>query len=73
MPPWSGVRDRSFQATYRFAATLRAHRAVLDACVDRAIAALRAANPDLGPVLAVDGSDTPAYASGQRFVSKGGA
>ena len=29
--------------------------------------------PALGTVVAIDGSDLPAYANGQRFVSKGGA
>ncbi len=35
-------------------------------------AALHAAHPDMGENVAIDGSDMPAYANGQRYVSKNG-
>jgi transposase len=35
-------------------------------------AALHVAHPDMGTDVAIDGSDLPAYANGQRFVSKNG-
>lgn len=35
-------------------------------------ASLHAQLPDYGRDIAIDGSDMPAYANGQRFVSKGG-
>jgi transposase, IS5 family len=36
------------------------------------LGALRDARPEIGRTVAVDGSDMPAYANGQRYVSKGG-
>jgi hypothetical protein len=36
------------------------------------LARLRVENPGMGENIAIDGSDLPAYANGQRFVSKGG-
>jgi transposase, IS5 family len=36
------------------------------------LARLRDANPGMGTDVAIDGSDLPAYANGQRFVSKNG-
>ncbi len=45
---------------------------MLDACIDRVLAHLRTAHPEMGENIAIDGSDLPAYANGQRFVSKGG-
>jgi Transposase DDE domain/Transposase domain (DUF772) len=59
-------------ACYRFAKKLREHKHLLDACTDRVLARLREANPGMGENIAVDGSDLPAYANGQRYVSKGG-
>ena len=35
-------------------------------------ASLHAQLPDYGRNIAIDGSDMPVYANGQRFVSKGG-
>jgi len=60
-------------ACYRFAAKLRVHSALLDACTARVLAALKARTPAMGEHVAIDGSDLPAYANGQRYVSKGGA
>jgi hypothetical protein len=59
-------------ACYRFAAKLRAHKALLDACLDRVTAALHEQFPELGATVAIDLSDLPAYANGQRYVYKGG-
>jgi hypothetical protein len=62
----------SIHACYRFTAKLRAHQPLLDACLDRVAAALHEQIPDLGATVAVDGSDMPAYANGQRYLYKGG-
>jgi Transposase DDE domain len=59
-------------ACYRFMAKLREHAAALAACVDRLAESLRAEHPDMGVEVAIDASDLPAYANGQRYVSKGG-
>jgi IS5 family transposase len=59
-------------ACYRFAKKLREHKPLLDACLDRVVSSLRAEHPDLGTNIAIDGSDLPAYANGQRFLSKNG-
>jgi hypothetical protein len=59
-------------ACYRFAAKLRTYSDMLAACIDRVTAGLHDAKPGMGANLAIDGSDMPAYANGQRFVSKGG-
>jgi hypothetical protein len=60
-------------ACYRFAAKLREHGDALANCIDRVLARLRAARPEMGKTIAIDGSDLPAYANGQRYVSRGGA
>jgi transposase len=62
----------SVYACYRFTAKLRSHSDMLDACIARVVAGLSAQHPDMGRDIAIDGSDMPAYANGQRFVSKGG-
>jgi hypothetical protein len=59
-------------ACYRFARKLREHGDKLARCIDRVIAGLRERVPSYGRDLAVDASDLPAYANGQRYVSKGG-
>lgn len=59
-------------ACYRFAKKLREHKPVLDACLNRVAASLRAELPSMGTAVAIDASDLPAYANGQRYVSKGG-
>jgi Transposase DDE domain/Transposase domain (DUF772) len=63
----------SVDAAYRFTAKLRQHGDMLAACIDKVITALHAAKPEMGQTVAIDGSDLPAYANGQRFVSRGGA
>ena len=62
----------SVYAAYRFSAKLRAYKPLLDTCLARVTASLHAELPVYGRNLAIDGSDLPAYANGQRFVSKGG-
>jgi IS5 family transposase len=60
-------------ACYRFATKLREHKPVLDACLARVIDSLAERLPEYGVDVAIDASDLPAYANGQRFVSNGGA
>jgi Transposase DDE domain/Transposase domain (DUF772) len=62
----------SADACYRFTRKLREHGDLLAVCIDSVLAALHVEMPDLGSTVAIDGSDLPAYANGQRFVSKGG-
>jgi IS5 family transposase len=62
----------SVYACYRFTAKLRANATMLEDCIAAVIAALKKRNPVLGWDVAIDASDMPAYANGQRFVSKGG-
>lgn len=59
-------------ACYRFTAKLRAHTDMLEECIARVLKELKKRNPLLGWDVAIDASDMPAYANGQRFVSKGG-
>lgn len=58
----------SHWACYRFAAKLRQHEAMLTACIGKVLAALRAAHPEMGRTVAIDGSDMPAYANGHKYV-----
>jgi len=62
----------SVYACYRFGAKLRAYGDLLDACIARVLAALKDRHPGMGTDVAIDGSDLPAYANGQRFLSKNG-
>jgi hypothetical protein len=62
----------SVHACYRFTAKLRKFKPLLDACLDRVTAALHEQIPDLGATVAIDASDMPAYANGQRYLYKGG-
>jgi hypothetical protein len=57
---------------YRFAEKLRAHGDKLERCIDGVIEGLRLKLPSYGRDLSIDASDMPAYANGQRYVSKGG-
>jgi transposase len=59
-------------ACYRFAKKLRENGDTLDACISRVIAELHRRLPNYGRDIAIDASDMPAYANGQRYVSKGG-
>lgn len=40
----------------------------MDACIAQVLASLRDEMPEMGMHVAIDGSDLPAYANGQRFV-----
>ena len=62
----------SVYACYRFAAKLRKHKPLLDACLERVTASLREQLPDYGEDIAIDASDLSAYANGQRYLSKHG-
>ena len=59
-------------AAYRFTGTLRKHSELLADCLDRVLGALRERYPEMGRDVAIDGSDLPAFANGQRFRSKNG-
>jgi hypothetical protein len=59
-------------AMYRLANKLRNNRPALAACLDACAASLRKQHADMGKDVAIDATDMPAYANGQRFVSKGG-
>ena len=50
------------------AAKLRDHDDMLTACLDRVLATLREANPEMGQTVAIDGSDMPAFANGHKHV-----
>jgi hypothetical protein len=62
----------SVHACYRFTRKLRKFKPRLDACVVRVIAALHEQLSELGATVAIDASDMPAYANGQRYLYKGG-
>jgi transposase, IS5 family len=62
----------SVHACYRFTAKLRTFKPLLDAYLDRVTAALHEQMPNLGKTIAIDASDMPAYANGQRYLYKGG-
>jgi len=62
----------SVYALYRFATKLRQHKSLLDACLARVTEGLRVELPEYGEALAIDASDLPAYANGQRFLTKNG-
>ena len=62
----------SVYALYRFATKLRKRKPLLDTCLARVVESLRAELPEYGLDVAIDASDLPAYANGQRFVRKGG-
>jgi hypothetical protein len=55
-----------------FAVKLRDNRPALGACLTALASSLCATLPEYGRDLAIDASDLPAYANGQRFVSKNG-
>jgi hypothetical protein len=63
----------SVWACYRFTVKLREHSTALADCLDRVMLPLQATLPGLGGDVAIDASDMPAFANGQRYVSHGGA
>ena len=62
----------SVYACYRFTAKLRQHSALLDRCLAAVLGSLKEALPTFGRTIAIDGSDLPAYANGQRYLYKDG-
>jgi hypothetical protein len=62
----------SHWAMYRFSVKLREQKPLLDACLDRVTEGLHAELPEYGQDIAIDASDMPAYANGQRRLSKNG-
>ncbi|HEV7563009.1 MAG TPA: transposase [Solirubrobacterales bacterium] len=60
----------SVYAAYRFAEKLRDNGDTLARCIDEVVEGLKAKLPSYGTDLAIDASDMPAYANGQRYVSK---
>ncbi len=67
-----GGETPSVYACYRFATKLRRYGDLLDACIGGVTASLHRELPEYGQDVCIDASDLPAYANGQRFVSKGG-
>ncbi len=59
-------------ACYRFAAKIRAHTDLLETCIASVVKELKRRNPLLGWDVAIDASDMPAYANGQRYKYKNG-
>jgi Transposase DDE domain len=83
LPTWTRVADLiaehpglsdalggtpSHWACYRFATKLRKERDKIAGCIDALAASLRETYPDMGREVAIDASDMPAYANGQRFL-----
>jgi transposase, IS5 family len=62
----------SIDSVYRFLKKVRIHGDSLEACIAGVQSSLKTKKPGLGQDLAIDASDIPAYANGQRFVSNGG-
>jgi hypothetical protein len=62
----------SVYAAYRFAEKLRDNGDTLARCIDEVVEGLKAKLPSYGTDLAIDASDMPAYANGQRYLSNGG-
>ena len=58
----------SVYAAYRFAEKLRGNGEMVQRCIDGVIGGLRSKLPDYGRDLAIDASDMPAYANGQRYL-----
>ena len=62
----------SVYSAYRFAEKLKANGAMVERCIDSVVEGLRSKLPSYGRDLAIDASDMPAYANGQRYLSKNG-
>jgi len=58
-------------ACYRFTVKLRLHSTKLAGCLDSVIASLAEALPGMGRDVAIDASDLPGYANGQKYGSGG--
>lgn len=62
----------SVPACYRFTKKLIKYNHILEKCNDGSISELKNKNPEFGKNIAIDASDIPAYANGQKHVSKNG-
>jgi len=62
----------SVWSAYRFQQKLRDHWPMVERCIDGVVEGLREKFPSYGTDLAIDASDMPAYANGQRYVYEGG-
>lgn len=62
----------SIYAAYRFAEKMRDNGEMVQRCIDGVVEGLKAKLPSYGTDLAIDASDMPAYANGQRYLSKNG-
>lgn len=62
----------SLWACYRFCEKLRLNAPLLADCLGRVAGALASELPDYGKDIAIDATDLPAFANGQRYVSKNG-
>jgi Transposase DDE domain/Transposase domain (DUF772) len=60
----------SVYAAYRFQEKLRSNREMVERCIDGVIEGLRSKLPLYGRDLAIDASDMPAYANGQRDIGE---
>jgi hypothetical protein len=60
----------SVWSAYRFAEKLRDNGEMIERCIDGVVSGLKEKLPSYGTDLAIDASDMPAYANGQRFISK---
>lgn len=58
-------------SAYRFGKKLRENAPSVERCIDSVVEGLKAKLPLYGRDLAIDASDMPAYANGQRYVSRG--
>jgi transposase len=87
LPTWTRVADLiadheglqrvlggapSHWSLYRFSVKLRRHKPLVDACLARVSESLRAELPGMGDEVAIDASDMPAYANGQKYLYNGG-
>lgn len=62
----------SVYSAYRFAEKLRDNGEMVERCIDGVVDGLRHKLPSYGRDLSIDASDMPAYANGQRYLSKDG-
>lgn len=62
----------SIHAIYRFTKEMLAHGAALEECIQDVLRRHLEKHPDMGRILAIDGSDMPAYVNGMKKVSKNG-
>jgi Transposase DDE domain/Transposase domain (DUF772) len=60
----------SVWSAYRFASKLRENAPMVERCIDGVVAGLREKFPSYGRDLAIDASDMPAYANGQRDIGE---